>query len=425
MEHTETDFCIVGGGPAGLTLALLLLRSGTRVLLVERTKSFEREFRGEILQPGGMNILAQLGVLEGARARGGYELKRFQLVEQDKVLMDIDYDQLPKPYDFLLSIPQRHVLEELLAACRRYDTFTYVEGESVTRLLTEGAAVTGAVFGRGEAERSVTAHCVVAADGRYSKTRKMAGINYTRMEAFEHDILWFKIPAQERPLHDVRVYRSAGNPVLIYDSFPESIQIGWTLHHKGYRELAAQGFEFVKDKILESVPLYADAIDANVTSSTDLSLLDVFAGSADTWAKDGFVLIGDAAHTHGPIGAQGINLALQDAASVHPVLVESLRTGDAGQEFLGRFETARRPDIDAVFKLQARQSSAMLSQGGFADRIRPIAARLLARTPVFRKVLNQIAFGRTPISVRSDLLQPEPEPAVAHTAPLTTSRTTN
>lgn len=408
MEHIETDICIVGGGPAGLTLSLLLLRSGVRVTVLERTRSFEREFRGEILQPGGMTLLAQLGVLDRARARGGYPLKRFQLVEYGKVLMDIDYDQLPKPYDFLLSIPQRHVLEELLDACRAYSGFTYLEGRAVADLVIEDGKVRGATSGQGDTGLVIDAHCTVGADGRFSKVRKLAGIEYHRVEAFEHDVLWFKIPGGDRPLHDVRVYKSEGNPVLIYDSFPDSIQLGWTLPHKGYKQLQESGFDEVLDGITKAVPPYADAIRATVTGFSDLKLLDVFAGSAETWAIDGLVLIGDAAHTHGPIGAQGINLALQDAAVLHPVLMKSLAAKDASGALLAEYERVRRPDIAAVFKLQARQSQGMLSHGGgIGEKIRPIVAKLLAYTPVYRKILQQIAFGRTPISVRTDLFVDE------------------
>ncbi|MFJ8852469.1 FAD-dependent monooxygenase [Streptomyces sp. NPDC102437] len=48
--------------------------------------------------------------------------------------------------------------------------------------------------------------------------------------------------------------------------------------------------------------------------------------------RDGLVLIGDAAHTHGSIGAQGINLALQDAAALHPVLLDALFAGQPTRE---------------------------------------------------------------------------------------------
>jgi 6-methylpretetramide 4-monooxygenase len=405
---SQTDVAVAGGGPAGLTLALLMLRSGYRVTVLEKARSLERDYRGEILQPGGMTLLGELGVLKPARSHGAYPLRRFQLLEQDRTLMDIDYQQLPPPYSFLLSIPQRHILQELLEACGRYPGFTYVPGRPVSALIEKDAKITGVVHGTGSEAEQLLARCVVGADGRYSKVRRLAGIGYTRKETFAHDVMWFKIPAGENTRYCVQVHRGRGNPVLLYNSYPGNIQVGWTLPHRSYREVAAKGIGYVKDQILRAVPAHAQAIDDAVQSLTDLTLLDVFAGMADTWTRDGLVLIGDSAHTHGPIGAQGINLAIQDATELHPALVQALRTGDtdAGQ-FTG-FTKARRPDIDAVMNLQARQSQALLSHGKASDTMRPIMMRLLGKTPLYSRILHRIAFGRRPINIRSELFSTAP-----------------
>lgn len=380
-----------------------MLRSGYGVTVVERMRSLDREYRGEILQPGGMELLAELGVLDGARARGGYPLRRFRLLEQERVLMDIDYRQLPPPFNFLLSIPQRHLLEELLTACGQHDGFRYLPGRSLSALLTSDGGVTGIMHGTGQDAQEVMARCVVGADGRYSKTRRLAGIGYTRIDHFAHDVLWFRVPAGAQPDFTVQVHRGHGNPVLMYDSYPGSVQLGWTLPHRGYRDVAARGVRYMRDEIIRVVPSYAAAVEESVRELTDLTLLDVFAGTADTWVRDGLVLIGDSAHTHGPMGAQGINLAIQDAVELHPVLVAALRADDTRASRLQPFAAARRPDIDAVISLQARQSQALLSQGGLADAVRPTVMRLLGRTPLYAKILNRIAFGRRPIAVRADL----------------------
>jgi 6-methylpretetramide 4-monooxygenase len=399
----DTEVVIVGGGPAGLTLALLLLRSGHQVTVIERARSFQRDFRGEILQPGGMTLLDELQVLGPARERGGYPHSRFMLFERERVLMDIDYQELPEPHNFLLSIPQRHLLEELLIACRTHCGFSYLEGRSLSGLLKEGDRITGVVHGTGQDAAGVRARCVIGADGRYSKTRKLAGIGYSRKEVFAHDVLWFKIPVAAEPEHTIQIHRGEANPLLIYSSYPDAIQVGWTLPHKGYREVAAKGVDYVKNEIMRVAPArYVESMDNTVRELTDLTLLDVFSGTADTWVRDGLVLIGDSAHTHSPIGAQGINLAIQDAVELHPVLVGALRAGNTSRECLKAFEETRRPDIDAVIKVQVRQGKAMLSKGP-ADAIRPAVMKLLAHTPIYGKVLRQIAFGRRPIRLRSDL----------------------
>lgn len=142
-------------------------------------------------------------------------------------------------------------------------------------------------------------------------------------------MLWFKLTKDDPEVsHDVRVFRSTGtSPVLAYGSWPNRIQVGWTLPHGGYKNVVAEGLGHVKAQLSKAVPAYADLIEEQITSLRDLSLLDVFSGRAERWATDGLVLMGDAAHTHSPIGAQGINLSVQDAVVLHPLLVESVGRG--------------------------------------------------------------------------------------------------
>ncbi|WP_067794022.1 FAD-dependent monooxygenase [Actinomadura formosensis] len=401
MTEIKTDVCIVGGGPGGLALALALVRSGVRVTVLERSRSFERDYRGEILQPGGLAVLDELGVLAGARDRGCHVHGRFQLVERGSVLLDINYGRLPEPFGYLLSIPQKHVLEELLAHCRAYEGFEYIAGAKVTRLITHEDTVVGACA----EDTTVLAHCVVGADGRFSKVRRLAGIEADRIDAFDFDVLWFKLPdpGSGADVPNVQIFRDSGSPVIVYRSWPGNLQIGWTLPHRGYRDIAARGIEAVRAEIARAVPAYAAQVEAGVRTPRDLTLLDVFAGGARTWVKNGLVLIGDAAHTHGPLGAQGINLALQDAALLHPVLLASLRAGDPGAPFLRRYEDERRPDIETVTRMQVMQAKGMISQGGLAARLRPRIAKVITRTPIGAKITRRIAFGPRPVRVRRDL----------------------
>ncbi|MDJ1136890.1 FAD-dependent monooxygenase [Streptomyces iconiensis] len=403
MPDIDTDFCIVGSGPAGMTLALLLLRSGARVAVVERSPSLRREYRGEVIQPGGLAVLDQLGVLSGARERGAWEHSRFQLVEGDRPLLDVDYRALPAPYNCLLSLPQQHLLAEMLEACRRYEGFTDLSGHRVEGLLRSAAGVRGAEVGGAGGRGEIRAHCVIGADGRHSKVRRLAGIRNRRFDLFDLDVLWFKIPSGPEPPSSVRIYRGRGNPVLAYGSYPDGVQLGWTLPHRGYRAAAEQGIDHVKRQIRTTVPGYADAIDAHLASLSDLTLLDVFAAGAERWSVPGLVLLGDSAHTLSPLGSQGINLALQDAALLHPVLMRALRAPDQAVSLLREYERARRRDIVAVMRIQRIQSRSMLSVGGIGARVFPRIARILGRTPLQHRMTRRIAFGNRPVRVASEL----------------------
>ena len=403
MNDTTTDFCVVGGGPAGLTLALLLARSGVRVTVMERSRSLDRPYRGEILQPGGQALLSRLGVLAGARERGSHEHGRFLLLEKHRVLMNGDYRRLPGPFNCLLSLPQPHLLAELLDRCAAYPGFEYLKGVRCTALIEEGGRIRGAVGAGPGGDQAVRAHCVVGADGRFSKVRRLAGIEQHRMDVFNQDVLWFKLSAAAGLPGDVQIFRAGGNPVLAYGSPPSAVQLGWTLPHGGYRELAERGLGHIKAELGAAAPHYAEQIDAEIADFGDLSLLDVFSGVARSWVRPGLLLLGDSAHTHGPIGAQGINLAVQDAVAAHPALLASLRAGDAGDGFLARVAADRRRDIGRILRIQALQGKAMLATGRVAGTVRPRVAGVLSHTPAYRVLLRQIAFGNRSIQVRADL----------------------
>lgn len=385
----RTQVCVAGGGPAGLALALALLRAGVEVAVVERATMKERQFRGEILQPGGQAVLDELGVLDDAKALGHFATPRFTVVDRGRTILDIDYRMLPPPHDHLLSLPQLHMLKTLYERCAAHPGFTYLEGYRVAEL--SGTTVT--VRGRA-GSRVVEADCVVGADGRYSKVRKLVGIPDGRQDVFDQDVLWCKLHAPGRPVGTVSVHQAAQRPVMIYDAYPDTVQIGWMLPHGGYAEALEAGAETIVDQLAAGLPRYADLIREQVHDARDFTLLDVFAGCAPQWCADGVVLIGDAAHTHSPLGAQGINLALQDALALAPVLAEAARTGDYSASALTAFERMRRPAVEAMMRFQVRQSRGMLSRGRVVTAMRPVIAGLISRTPLALKITRLVAYGR-------------------------------
>src|SRR3974377_2512923 len=64
IQDPNVECCIVGGGPGGAMLALLLARRGVRVTLLEMHKDFDREFRGDTIHPSVMEILDQIGLAQ-------------------------------------------------------------------------------------------------------------------------------------------------------------------------------------------------------------------------------------------------------------------------------------------------------------------------------------------------------------------------
>ncbi|GAA3726094.1 FAD-dependent monooxygenase [Streptomyces tremellae] len=410
-QHAElhADVCVIGAGPAGLTLALLLLRSGATVAVAERSRGFTREFRGEILQPGGLRVLDDLGVLAAASGHGAQSHTGFQLVDGRRILLDIDYSRLTGPHNHLLALNQRHLLTELLHACRQHPRFTYLSGHRLTSLTTTRERYTAATTRHAAGHTTVHARVIVGADGRYSQTRRLAGIRHERMDVFDHDVVWFKLRTSGPLPRHVRVHRNAGQAFLVHASHPRTLSVGWTIPHRSWNTLAGQGIEGVKDRIAGALPAHRRLVHDQLDGLGDLTLLDVFAARAGTWTAPGLVLIGDAAHTHSPLGAQGINLALQDAATLHPHLLDVLGTaqGDPrADELLHRYARQRAPAVNSVFRFQTAQAKTMLRTSPLADTVRPVLARLVQHTPLGTHLTHRIAHGRTPVATRTDLFRP-------------------
>ena len=64
LDVQQTDCCIVGGGPAGAVLALLLARQGIKVILIEVHRDLDRDFRGDTIHHSTMEIMAELGLAD-------------------------------------------------------------------------------------------------------------------------------------------------------------------------------------------------------------------------------------------------------------------------------------------------------------------------------------------------------------------------
>ncbi|GAA1863201.1 hypothetical protein GCM10009836_49450 [Pseudonocardia ailaonensis] len=358
-----TPVRVVGGGPGGMLLAHLLARAGIPVTLLEAHKDFDRRFRGDSLHPWTLELLDQLGLADGLLALPHHPARWFRFHTPAGTLTPTDYGALDSRFPYVALMPQARFLDYLASESLRYPSFELRTGARVSGLVEEDGVVTGVRIG----EEELPASLVVAADGRFSKVRNLAGLPARSLGA-QTDILWFELPHRDTdpPDADVDLYFGADHYVGLLAG-PENWQVGYSLPKGGYAAARAAGVEPIRAFLREHVGWLADRADL-LAEFGQTTLLSVEIARVDTWHRPGLLLIGDAAHVISPVGGNGILMALQDAVAAANRLVPALRSGGVHETDLIAVQADRqagRPE--AVFfprsALKPVQAAAMLRAG--------------------------------------------------------------
>ena len=166
---------IVGAGPAGASLAHLLAHRGVDVTLLERRRDFEREFRGEVLMPSGVEALEQMGLAQPLTAVPTQLLQWLEVYMNGRHIFSQELDAAGFRSHPPAAVSQPGLLEMLVAEAGKSPHFHFERGAAVKELLVEGDRVVGVRARTEDGERLLRADLVVGADGRASVVRRHGG----------------------------------------------------------------------------------------------------------------------------------------------------------------------------------------------------------------------------------------------------------
>jgi 2-polyprenyl-6-methoxyphenol hydroxylase-like FAD-dependent oxidoreductase len=330
----------VGARCAGAPTAMLLARSGARVLLVDKADFPSDTMSTHLVHPPGVAALGRWGLLERLEATGCPPVETYSF----------DFGPLtisgsPQPLDGIAYAlcPRRTVLDQLLLEAAAEAGAEVREGFVVEDLVADDGAVKGVRgHGRGEAAVAERARVVIGADGRRSLVART-------VQAEQYD---------ERPSHLAMYYAYwSGLPVEGFDTtIRTERRRGWAAAatHDGLTVLPfawpVEEFHANRTDIegnflaaMELAPEFAERVHAATRESK-------FIGSADlpgyfrTPFGPGWALVGDAGYHKNPITAMGINDAFRDAELVAAAVADDL--------------AARRPFADGMRGYQRTRDGA-------------------------------------------------------------------
>lgn len=375
---------------------------------MERQTDFAREFRGEGLMPSGVDMFHQMGLaaaldaLPQARFEGVAVFLNARPVGEITVAGD-------QPGVFGARIvSQPAMLEMLVREAARYPNFRFERGATVRdALIAPDGRVTGVVADGVHGALEVGADLVVACDGRSSVLRKRSALQEHRYpQAF--DVVWAKLPMPPfmAASRSGRLYIGHGHFALMFPSHDGRLQIAWIIDKGLFGDLRRRGTEtWLLDMANYVSTDLALHLRNNLHAVTHPFLLDVACGRLERWSVPGMLLLGDAAHTMSPVGAQGINLALRDAVVAANHLCEAGLSGAAAD---GRrwdaaaraIEAERLPEIAAIQKMQQRPPPVLLGRSILGRLLlNPVGIRL-AGGILARLVTRPFALGVTRVQLK-------------------------
>src|SRR6266516_6140077 len=131
LDAIETTCCIVGAGPGGAVLALLLARQGISVTLLEAHEDFDRDFRGDTIHPSILHIMDQLGLADRLLQLRHSKIHTATFVTPDGPVTIADFRRLNTRFPFIALLPQVDFLEFITTEAKQYPNFHLMIGSSV------------------------------------------------------------------------------------------------------------------------------------------------------------------------------------------------------------------------------------------------------------------------------------------------------
>lgn len=398
LDVQETTCCIVGGGPAGTVLALILARQGIPVILLEAHKTFDRDFRGDLIQAGAMEIMDELGLTDRLLAQVPHsKTSQMEFSICGQTVSFADFSKLKTRHPYITIIPQVKLIEFLTTEAKRYPNFQLIAGANVQQLIEEDGIIRGVRYRGQGGWHEVRSPLTIAADGRFSPVRKLAGMELIETAA-PMDLLWFRLPRHPDEPEGLRVRYGSKRVLVTYNTSDGNWQIAAVIPKGSYRQMQAEGIETLQQSIVEVVPEFGDRVE-HLKDWKQTSLLSVQMGRLSRWYRPGLLLLGDAAHVMSPLGGVGITYAIQDAVVAANVLSEPLKRGEVQINHLAAVQHQRELAIKVIQGFQSFTQKRITAKAVQADN--SLKLPIYLRLPLLSDLRARLfAFGAFPPHIK-------------------------
>jgi 2-octaprenyl-6-methoxyphenol hydroxylase len=384
------DVAIVGGGIVGLTLAAALRSSGMQVAVIEAqtpTGAASRQ-RAYALSLTSGDIFKGLGLW----SQIGPQICHFQQVR----LSDGDYPQVVRfvPEDLgtesvFYGAEHPVLMAALQRAVDEADNIHYLSETTLVECDRTSPTVTGRLI-TPAGERPLQATLVVAADGKQSPLRHQAHIRAFGWQYWQSCITTVLEPQADHQNTAYERFWPSG-PFAILPLPGQRCQIVWTAPHAEAKAI----LNLPEAEFMAELERRYGSPTGSLKRLTPPALFPVQLMQCDRYIQPRLALVGDAAHSCHPVGGQGLNMGIRDAAALAEVLTAAHQRGqDLGSlPVLRRYERWRRWENWVILSFTDLLTRSFSNQIGPVVILRRVGIGVLNQVPWLRKLALRLMTG--------------------------------
>ncbi len=392
LKMQVPSILIVGAGPTGMTAAIELKRAGLDVRIIDKRDGLAEHSQALAVQARTLEQFQRYGIAEEAVARGR-KLHGARFFSEGKQIVSVKFDHLPSRYPYLLFLPQSETETLLNSHMEQLGIRTErcVELESLSQ--HDRGVHVRLRHPDGRMEES-NVRWVIGCDGSHSTVRDKTGIRFVGggvgLSFFLGDV---EVEGPDAPQDDLSVHVHRGNVISMGRISDTCIRMIVAFHSESekdeHRQLTVDDFQQAVDQL---------GLRLKVRSLGWTSPFRVNDRQARHYRLRNIFLAGDASHIHSPVGGQGMNTGIQDAANLAWKLAAAARGGS--ESLLNSYEEERSEVGRALLRFTDRglkmASTANPLLEGLRDKLVPFVSNL---KPVQRRMTGFIA--ETAIEYRS------------------------
>jgi 2-octaprenyl-6-methoxyphenol hydroxylase len=380
LQPNSYDVIVVGGGPAGLAAAIAVAETGALTALIARKLPYA-DNRTTALLGDSIDLLEKLDVWRRCAGKGA-ALRTMRLVDDTNRLIrapEVRFSSQEIGMDaFGYNIQNRDLmvaLEDRASDVANLDRFDD-EAESVAP--GDEAAVI-----RTRSGQTLSAKLVVGADGRASPCREAAGIT-VNSRALPQSALTFNLGIARAHNNVSTEFHTAEGPCVFVPLPGKRVSVVWVAQPKEAQRLMGLG----DDELAATAEKQSHSIFGRVTVEPGRNLFPLAIEKPSAYGRNRIVLVGEAAHVLPPIGAQGLNMGLRDAADIAEIVESAMaRDEDVGSDkVIAKFGRARGADVASrTFAIDVANRT-LLSDLLPAQAARAIGMQLIGSVKPLRRI---------------------------------------